>query len=168
MVCLSRPYHFKYFKDCLPQISLVPYLKFCSIWCLCYQLLAHFNLHWNDYFWKLHTPKVMKRLWKIHLLFAVSQKSLLAKKFPLVLFNLFGCSLTNGYLQMQIYIFFTTKIIYHLADDFIKKSMKFCVIFFILLEYLIIGYLRCKCFVPELSTFLCFCEIHSSTSVTSS
>ena len=27
MVCLSRPYSFKFFKDCLPQISLGPFLN---------------------------------------------------------------------------------------------------------------------------------------------
>ena len=27
MVCLSRPYHFKFFKGCLPQISLGPFLN---------------------------------------------------------------------------------------------------------------------------------------------
>ena len=27
MVCLSRPYHFKFLKGCLPQISLGPFLN---------------------------------------------------------------------------------------------------------------------------------------------
>ena len=27
MVCLSRPYHFKFFKGCLPQILLGPFLN---------------------------------------------------------------------------------------------------------------------------------------------
>ena len=27
MVCLSRPYHLKIFKGCLPQISLGPFLN---------------------------------------------------------------------------------------------------------------------------------------------
>ena len=27
MVCLSRPYQFKFFKGCLPQISLGPFLN---------------------------------------------------------------------------------------------------------------------------------------------
>ena len=27
MVCLNRPYHFKFFKGCLPQISLGPFLN---------------------------------------------------------------------------------------------------------------------------------------------
>ena len=27
MVCLSRPYHFKFFKGCLPQILLSPFLN---------------------------------------------------------------------------------------------------------------------------------------------
>ena len=27
MVCLSRPYSFKFFKDCLPQVSLGPFLN---------------------------------------------------------------------------------------------------------------------------------------------
>ena len=27
MVCLGRPYHFKFFKDCLPQILLGPFLN---------------------------------------------------------------------------------------------------------------------------------------------
>ena len=27
MVLLGRPYHFKFFKDCLPQILLGPFLK---------------------------------------------------------------------------------------------------------------------------------------------
>ena len=31
MVCLSRSYLFKFFKDCLPQILLGPFLNFCAI-----------------------------------------------------------------------------------------------------------------------------------------
>ena len=27
MLCLSRPYHFKFFKGCLPQISIGPFLN---------------------------------------------------------------------------------------------------------------------------------------------
>ena len=27
MVCLSRPYHFKYFKCCLPEVLLGPFLN---------------------------------------------------------------------------------------------------------------------------------------------
>ena len=30
MICLSRPYHFKIFKGCLPQILLGPFLNTCS------------------------------------------------------------------------------------------------------------------------------------------
>ena len=30
MVCLGRPYHFKFFKDCLPQILLGPFLNILS------------------------------------------------------------------------------------------------------------------------------------------
>ena len=46
------------------------------------------------------------------------------------LLNLLHCSLTNGYLHIKINIFLTTKMIYELTDAFLKKSMKFCVIFF--------------------------------------
>ena len=35
MVCLSRPYHFKFFKDCLPQILLGPFLNTLSNIALC-------------------------------------------------------------------------------------------------------------------------------------
>ena len=28
MVCLGRPYHFKFFKGCLPQILLGPFLNY--------------------------------------------------------------------------------------------------------------------------------------------
>ena len=30
MICLSRPYHFKFFKDCLRQILLGPFLNISS------------------------------------------------------------------------------------------------------------------------------------------
>ena len=30
MVCLGRPYHFKFFRDCLPQILLGPFLNILS------------------------------------------------------------------------------------------------------------------------------------------
>ena len=47
MVCLSRPYHFKLFKDCLPQILLRPFLNTLShISCSTmygYLLTEHFN-----------------------------------------------------------------------------------------------------------------------------
>ena len=39
MVCLSRPYHFKYFKGCLPQISL----GHCWILCPFYFLFSWAN-----------------------------------------------------------------------------------------------------------------------------
>ena len=45
MVCLSRPHHFKFFKGCLPQISLGPFLNTLShigiILCL---LLSSFDI----------------------------------------------------------------------------------------------------------------------------
>ena len=48
MVCLSRSYHFKYFKGCLPQISQGPFLKFFRKW-----LTASFYFPWNS--WKTLT-----------------------------------------------------------------------------------------------------------------
>ena len=32
MVCPSRPYHFKFFKDCLPQILFGQFLNPCTIY----------------------------------------------------------------------------------------------------------------------------------------
>ena len=51
MVCLCRPYHFKFFKDCLPQILLSPFLNtlnhLISLFFVLYRVIQRRYFWWN-------------------------------------------------------------------------------------------------------------------------
>ena len=56
ITCLARPYHFKFFKGCLPQILLRHSWILCHILCSCHLTLLIF-----DFYCHPHTAKHWKR-----------------------------------------------------------------------------------------------------------
>ena len=61
MVSLSRPYHFKSFKGCLPQILLGPFLNTLSH----FSILAEATSVGNNRMGDLHIDFRLEMLWKI-------------------------------------------------------------------------------------------------------
>ena len=59
MVCLSRPYPFKFFKGCLPQVLLGPFLNALSH---IKQLFAY--LIWRNYRRQRDHPRKAMKLWR--------------------------------------------------------------------------------------------------------
>ena len=63
MVCLSRPYPFKFFKGCLPQILLGPFLNTCLIYWLLYYSKSFFLLFCRFIFYLIVIFLKIELLW---------------------------------------------------------------------------------------------------------
>ena len=65
MVCQNRPYHFKFFKDCIPHILLGPYLNTLSHkWLMAYIWLVFSSTSRSSSYSSLQTCNSYMNMWK--------------------------------------------------------------------------------------------------------